>query len=101
MPAENLRADMAAIRTLGDALNAHAADLSAVAAALRSIPSPGAALGPIGDRFAAAFADAVGAHSDAVAALGACTGAGAVCAGNTAAGYDAAGQRAAQLLPQV
>jgi hypothetical protein len=101
MPAETLRADMAAIRTLGDALDAYAAELSAVAAALRSIPSPGAALGPIGDRFAAAFTDAVGAHSDAVAALGASTGAGAVSAGNTAAGYDAAGQRAAQLLPRV
>lgn len=101
MPADNLRADMAAIRALGDALNAHAADLSAVAAALRSMPSPAAALGPIGKRFITAFTEAVCAHSDAVASLGARTDAGAVSAGKSAAGYDAVGQRAAQLLPRV
>lgn len=101
MPAETLRADMVAIRTLGHALDAHAADLTAVAASVRSMPSAGADLGPIGERFATAFAEAVSAHSDAVAALAAHTGAGAVTAGNTAAGYVAAGQRAAQLLPQV
>lgn len=99
MPADTLRADMTAIRALGDALYAHAADLDAVAAALRSIPAP--ALGPIGDRFAAAFAEAVSAHRDAVAALGACTGAGAVSARCTAADYDSAGQRAATLLPRM
>lgn len=101
MPADTLGADMAAIRALGDALDAHAADLAAVADALRSMPSPEAALGPIGERFAAVFADSVSAHSDAVATLSARTGAGAVSAGNTATGYDAAGQRAAQLLPRV
>ncbi|CRZ15769.1 hypothetical protein [Mycolicibacterium neworleansense] len=101
MPAETLRADTVAIRTLGDALNAHSADLGAVAAALRSIPSAAAGLGPIGERFAAALADAVSAHSDAAAALGVRIETGAVTAGNTAAGYDTAGQRAAQLLPQV
>ncbi|PEG62825.1 hypothetical protein H5U98_22355 [Mycolicibacterium boenickei] len=94
-----MRADLAAIRALGDALNAHSADLDAVAATLRSIPAP--ALGPIGERFAAAFAQAVSAHSDAVAALGIRTGAGAVNARNTAADYYSAGQRAAQLLPRV
>ncbi len=99
MPADTLRADLAAIRALGDALNAHAADLDAVAATLRSIPAP--ALGPIGERFAAAFAQAVSAHSDAVAALGIRTGSGAVNARNTAADYYSAGQRAAQLLPRV
>lgn len=99
MPAETLRADLVAIRALGDALNTHAADLSAVAAALRSIESP--ALGPIGERFATAFAAAVGTHSDAVAALCARAAAGAASAGTTAAGYDAGGERAAQLLPQV
>lgn len=99
MPAATLRADMAAIRALGDALNAHAADLDAVATALRSIPAP--VLGPIGERFAAAFAQAVSAHSDAVAALGIRTGAGAVNAHSAAADYDSAGRRAAQLLPRV
>ncbi|KHO27161.1 hypothetical protein QQ44_06525 [Mycolicibacterium setense] len=101
MPADTLRADMAAIRALGDALGAHAADLRAVAAALRSMPSPAAALLPIGQRFATAFTEAVNAHSDAVASLGARTGGGAVSAENSAAGYDAAGQRAAALLPPV
>ncbi|MED5812477.1 hypothetical protein VST63_08890 [Mycolicibacterium sp. 050232] len=99
MPAETLRADMAAIRAFGAALNAHAADLDAVAAALRAIPAP--ELGPVGERFAAAFAQAVSAHSDAVASLGVRTGAGAVSARSTAADYDSAGRRAAQLLPRV
>ncbi|MGV0813153.1 hypothetical protein ABQF34_14425 [Mycolicibacterium boenickei] len=101
MPADTLRADLAAIRALGDALAAHAADLDAVAAALRSMPSPAAALGPVGERFVAAFTAAVGDHSDAVAALGARAGAGVVSASATSADYDAAGQRAAQLLPRV
>ncbi|MCW1824316.1 MULTISPECIES: hypothetical protein [Mycolicibacterium] len=101
MPAENLRADLAAIRALGDALDAHAADLDTVAATLRSMPSPGAALGPIGDRFTAAFVEAVSAHSDAVAALAVHAGAGAVSARCTAVDYDSAGQRAAALLPRM
>ncbi|OLT87751.1 hypothetical protein [Mycobacterium syngnathidarum] len=99
MPADTLHADLAAIRALGDALDAHAADLSAVAVSLRSIPAP--ALGQVGERFATAFAEAVSAHRDAVAALGACTGAGAVSARCTAADYDSAGQRAATLLPRM
>lgn len=98
MPADTLRADMAAIRAFGDALNAHAADLDAVAATLRSIPA--LALGPIGERFAAAFAQAVSAHCEAVAALGVRTSAGAVSARSTAADFDSAGRRAAALLPR-
>ncbi|WP_441961236.1 hypothetical protein [Mycolicibacterium houstonense] len=101
MPADTLRADVAAIRDLGDALAAHAAHLDAVAAALRSMPSPATELGPIADRFVAAFTHAVSAHSDAVAALGARTGTGVAGAAATATGYHLAGQRAAQLLPQV
>ncbi|MUL81126.1 hypothetical protein FZI95_04995 [Mycobacterium sp. CBMA247] len=96
-----MRADMAAIRALGDALCTHAAELDAVAAALRSMPSPAAALGPIGDRFVTAFTEAVSRHSDAVAVLGVRTGSGAGGAGDTATLYEAAGQRAAQLLPRV
>ncbi|WP_243858469.1 hypothetical protein [Mycobacterium sp. DL440] len=101
MTADTLRADTAAIDALGGAFHAHAAELSAVAATLRSLPSPGGALGPIGERFVAAFNASVRAHIDAVAALSARAGAGAVSAGVTAAGYDAAGQRAAALLPRV
>lgn len=101
MPADTLRADLAAIRALGDALAAHAADLDSVAAILRSMPSPAAALGPVGERFVAAFTAAVARHSDAVAALGARTGAGVVSASVTSAEYEAAGQRAAHSLPQV
>ncbi|MDH6196871.1 hypothetical protein M2272_003524 [Mycobacterium frederiksbergense] len=106
MPADTLRshtlhADTDSIGALGDALATHAADLTAVAAALRSVPSPAAALGPIGARFLVAFTEAVAGHSEAVAALGARTGVGAVGAGDTVARYDMAGQRAAQLLPRV
>lgn len=101
MTADPLRADMAAIHALGGAFDAHAADLDAVAATLRSMPSPGGALGPIGERFLTALAAAVSAHIDAVAALGARAGAGAVSAGVTAAGFSAVGQRAAALLPRV
>lgn len=101
MTADTLRADSAAIDTLGRAFDAHAADLNAVAANLRSMPSPGVALGPIGERFVTAFTESVSTHCGAVAALGARIGAGAVSAGVTAAGYDVAGQRAARLLPRV
>lgn len=101
MTADTLRADSAAIDALGRAFDTHAAELSAVAATLRAMPSPGAALGPIAERFVAAFTESVGAHCDAVAALGARTGTGAVCAGAAAVGYDGAGQRAAGLLPRV
>ncbi len=101
MTADILRADSAAIDALGRAFDTHAADLSAVAATLRSMPSPGVALGPIGERFVTAFTASVGAHCDAVAALGARTGTGAVSTGVIAAGYDVASQRAARLLPRV
>lgn len=69
MTADSLRADLPGIHALGGAFDAHAADLSAVAATLRSMPSPAGALGPIGERFVAAFAASVSAHIDAVAAL--------------------------------
>ena len=101
MTADPLHADMTGIHALGDAFDAHAADLSTVAATLRSMPSPAGALGPIGERFVAAFAASVSTHIDAVAALSARADAGAVSAGATASGYDTAGQRAAGLLPRV
>lgn len=101
MPADILRADLAAIRALGDALATHAADLDTVAAALRSMPSPAETLGPVAQRFVTAFTDAVARHCDAVSALSARTGAGVVSAERTAAGYESAGRRAAAMLPQV
>jgi hypothetical protein len=101
MPADTLRADLAAIRALGDALSTHAADLGAVAAVLRSMPSPADALGPVGERFMAEFTAAVSRHCEAVTALGARTGAGAATAEGTVTLYGAAGRRAAELLPRV
>ncbi|MEV0670769.1 hypothetical protein [Mycobacterium sp. NPDC050441] len=101
MTADPLRADMAAIDALGGAFDAHAAELSAVAATLRSMPSPRGALGPVGERFVAAFTASVSTHIDAVAALSDRASAGAVSAGVTAAGYHTAGQQAAALLPRV
>ncbi|OMC32687.1 hypothetical protein A5740_12630 [Mycobacterium sp. GA-1841] len=96
-----MRADMAAIRALGTALATHAADLNAVAAALRSMPSPADALGPVAERFVTAFTEAVTEHSAAVAALGIHTDSGALHAEGTVEVFHAAGQRAAKLLPQV
>lgn len=101
MTADILHADMAAVRSLGGAFDAHAAELDAVAAALRSVPSSESALGPIGERFMVVFHASVGAHIDAVTAVSVRVGAGAVNAGATASSYDAAGQRAAARLPQV
>lgn len=101
MPADTLRADLAAIRALGTALAAHAADLNTVAAALRSMPSPADALGPVAERFVIAFTEAVTEHSAAVAALGTHTASGALHAEGTVNVFHAAGERAAELLPQV
>lgn len=101
MPADPLLADTAAILALGSAYTAHAADLAAVAAALRSVPVPTAALGPVGAAFTAALTDAVAEQSDAVGALEVDARAGGSVASGTAAGYEVAGHRAAGLLPQV
>lgn len=101
MPAHTLSADTAAIRAFGSAYTTHAAALAAVASALRSIPAPGAALGPVGAGYLAALAGAVADQSDAVAALEADTRAGGCAAELSAAGYEAAGRRAAELLPRV
>ena len=64
-------ADTDAIRAFGAANSAQAADLAAVAAALSSMPGPGAGamLGPVGIRFLAALADAVVQGSRAAALL--------------------------------
>jgi hypothetical protein len=62
-------ADTDAIRALGSANSAHAADLSAVAAALSSLPVASMALGPVGARFVSALAEATAEGSRAVTAL--------------------------------
>ena len=52
-------ADTDAIRALGAANSAHAADLAAIAATLSSLPGgdAGSMLGPVGARFLAALAE--------------------------------------------
>jgi hypothetical protein len=61
-------ADTDAIRALGAANSAHAADLAAVATALSSMPDA-VELGPVGARFMAALAEATTEASRAVTAL--------------------------------
>ena len=63
--------DTDAIRALGAAWRTQADDLSAAAAALKSLPGPAAtaALGPIGAAFLSALADAAVAEARAVTAL--------------------------------
>ena len=65
--------DTDAIRALGAACSAQAADLSAAATALASLPGPdaAAALGPVGAGFVAALDDAATAHAQAITALSA------------------------------
>jgi len=62
-------ADTDAIRALGAANSAHAADLETVATALSSLPDAGPMLGPVGARFVSALADATAEASRAVTAL--------------------------------
>ena len=63
--------DTDAIRALGAACSAQADDMSAAAAALKSLPGPDAtaAFGPVGAGFLAALADAAAAESRAITAL--------------------------------
>jgi len=65
--------DTNAIHALGAACSAQAEDLAAVAAALKSLPSPAAttAFGPVGAGFLATLADAAAAEARAITALGA------------------------------
>lgn len=94
-------ADTALIRALGGAYATHAADLTAAAALLRTVDTPASALGPVGADFLAAFRQALADQSAAIAALGENTGATGVAAARTAGWLDAAGDRAAELLPGV
>ena len=93
-------ADTDAIRALGSASSAHAADLAAVASALSSLPDPATAsmFGPVGANFLAALADAAAGEARAAAALSDSVGAAATTAGASAAAYDDADSRAGDLL---
>jgi hypothetical protein len=94
-------ADTALIRALGSAYAAHAADLTAAAALLRSADTPASALGPVGAEFLAAFRTALADQSAAITALGTEARTAGTAAAGTAAGFDAASHRAADLLPRV
>jgi hypothetical protein len=93
-------ADTDAIRALGSANSAHAADLAAVASTLSSLPDPttAAMLGPVGGRFVAALADAAAGEARAVAALSDSVSAACTTAQASAACYDDADQRACGLI---
>lgn len=64
--------DTDAVRALGTHCSNQADDVSAAAAALRSLPGPQAtaAFGEVGARFLATLADAIAAEALAIAALG-------------------------------
>jgi hypothetical protein len=85
-------ADTDAIRAFGAADSAQAADLAAVAASLSSMPGPvaGSLLGPVGTRFLAALADAIGQGSRAVATLSERMEAGHLTAHASAGAYETA-----------
>src|SRR5437868_2446562 len=86
-------ADTDAIRALGAANSAHAADLMSVATTLSSLPDAADALGPVGARFLAALADATTDASRAVTALADRLAAGSRTAHASAAAYENADER--------
>jgi len=93
-------ADTDAIRSLGSASSAHAADLAAIAATLSSLPDPetATAFGAVGARFLAALADAVATEARAVAELSDRFSAADATAHTAAIGYDDADLRAGGLI---
>lgn len=92
-------ADPDAIRALGSASSAQAADLAAAAARLSTLPA--AALGPVGARFVSALADAATQESRAVTALSARLAQASVTADASAEAYDNVDERAATLVSTV
>ena len=86
-------ADTDAIRALGAANSAHAADLETVATALSSMPDSGAMLGPVGARFVSALAEATAEASRAVMALADRVRAGSHTAHASAGAYEYADER--------
>ena len=93
-------ADTDAIRALGSASSAHAADLAAITAALSSLPGAAtpALFGPVGAGFLAALAEAAACESRAVAALSDSLAAAGITAGASAAAYADADRRGGGLL---
>ena len=89
-----------AIRALGSAESAQAADLAAIAVALSSLPgaSTAALFGPVGAGFLAALADAAAIEAGAVAALLHTVAAAGTTAGAWAAAYADADRRVGALL---
>jgi hypothetical protein len=96
-------ADPDAIRALGAANSAVAADLATVAATLSSMPdrAAGVMLGPVGRRFLAALADATVEASNAVAALGDRVAAGCHTAQASAGAYEEADTNGGRLIAGV
>src|SRR5881398_131714 len=86
-------ADTDAIRAVSVSNSAHAADLTAVATALSSLPDTTDALGPVGARFLAALADATTDASRAVTALADRLATGCQTARASAAAYENADER--------
>lgn len=93
-------ADTDAIRALGSASSAHAADLAAVASTLSSLPDPATAsmFGPVGANFLAALADAAAGEARAAAALSDSVAAACTTAHASATGYDDADQRVGDVI---
>jgi uncharacterized protein DUF2563 len=96
-------ADTDAIRALGSASSAQAANLAAVAATLSSLPGPALAsmFGPVGARFLAALADATAREARAVSALSDSVSAAGTTAYRSATAYDDADQRVGGLIAGV
>jgi hypothetical protein len=92
--------DTNAIRTLGTDCSARADDLSSVAAALKSVPGPGAvaAFGPVGAKFLAALADVAATEARAIAALSDDLDSAHSISGVVADSYADADKRGSQLL---
>ncbi|MBE1547554.1 hypothetical protein GGC64_001562 [Mycobacterium sp. OAS707] len=86
-------ADTDAVRALGAANSAHAADLAKVATTMSSIPAATATLGPVGARFVAALAEATADAARAVTALADRLEAGGHTASASAAAYENADER--------
>jgi hypothetical protein len=93
-------ADTDAIRYLGSASAAHAADLAAVAATLSSLPDPATAsmFGAVGAPFLAALADAVATEARAVTALSNRFSGAGTTAHAAATGYDDADLHAGDVI---
>jgi hypothetical protein len=96
-------ADPDAVRAFGAASSAHAADLSAIASTLSSLPiaAVATAMGPVAARFVAAFAEAAARESHAVTALRGSVSAAGTAAYASATAYEAADQWVGASLPRI